>query len=171
MLNLARCALFAKVLVALTACDGAGVSPPPSTQSAIAEVSARNVAYPDYPKAGMTYLSFSSAHGFQVNLIGSDGRAWLWYPGNSAGVPELYKLDQINGIQALCWAHPGNTYNPVTQTPGGGYKCEELKLARKTIVSSLRGDPFNLASGRVPYKLDRCSAPQAFDFNRTRFRC
>ncbi|UWR27998.1 hypothetical protein K3757_08710 [Sulfitobacter sp. S223] len=34
-------------------------------QGAIEEVPARPVQFPNYPQSGQTYLSFSSAHGFQ----------------------------------------------------------------------------------------------------------
>ena len=160
----------AATLCALAACD-LGDAPSTARQAAIADVAARENRFPDYPRAGRTYLSFSQAHGFQVNYLASSGRAWLWYPGNSAALPELYTRDVVNGRQALCWQHPAASYNPVTGQRGGAVACTPLEFAQRTIVAVLPGDPFGLASGAVPYRLDRCTAPTAFKFDRAAFRC
>ncbi|GAA6181268.1 hypothetical protein NBRC116594_27060 [Shimia sp. NS0008-38b] len=137
----------------------------------MAEVSARNIAFPKYPQPGKTYLSFSGAHGYQVNYIAAGGKAWLWYPGNSRGVPEEYKQDVVRDTKALCWRHPSKSYNPVTKQSGGRFACQSLETARKTVVAELSGDPFQLATGKVPYPLKRCTAPDAFVFDRDRFGC
>lgn len=138
---------------------------------AIAEVSTRENRFPTYPQPDSTYLSFSRAHGFQVNYLGPNGKAWLWYPGNPRGVPEEYKRDVISGQDAICWRHPSNSYNPVTRTRGGSFACESLKLSQRTIVAALPGDPFTLQTGQVPYPLERCTAPAQFRFDRTAISC
>ncbi len=145
------------------------VSAPTSREAAIQEVQSRPLAFADYPQGGNTYLSFSQAHGFQVNYLAANGRAWLWYPGNSAVVPEVWRVDLARN--AICWTHPKNSYNPVIKRAGGNELCAPLDLSRRTIVSSLAGDPFKLASGRVPYRLQRCKAPDTFAFDRKRYRC
>lgn len=156
---------FALGVIALAGCSGEQ-----SATSAIAEVQSRVNQYPDYPQAGRTYLSFSSAHGFQVNYL-ADATAWLWYPGNSVGVPEEWKRDTVSGQAAICWRRPKNSYNPVTKTQGGPWGCQALDLSQKQIVADLVGDPFNLRSGQVPYRLSRCEAPAEFSFDRNRFSC
>lgn len=153
----------------LSACAPQGQAP--ATANAIADVQSRKTAFPDYPQADRTYLSFDGGHGFQVNYIGRDGRAWLWYPGNVTGVPELYERRTVAGRPALCWAHPSNSRNPVTGHRGGGWSCTPLDFARKTIVAVLDGDPYRLASGKVPYRLKRCDAPEAFRFDRAAISC
>ena len=145
--------------------------PKTSVQAAIAEVSSRPNAFPNYPRANTTYLSFNKFHGFQVNYIAPDGRAWLWFPGNRKVVPEEWKLDSTNGIKALCFRHPSNSGNPATGRRGGAFQCQSLKLSQKSIVARLDGDAFKLTSGDVPYRLPRCEAPEAFRFDRSRFRC
>lgn len=155
----------------LAACEPSGSGSSTSVSAAIAEVKSRPIEFPSYPQANQTYLSFSSAHGFQVNYLGTNGRAWLWYPGNSRGVPEEYRLQQVRGIAAICWRHPGASYNPVTKQVGGEFACQSLDLSRRTIIARLAGDPFNLATGKVPYRLDRCKAPPAFEFDRNRYAC
>ncbi|MFN3208836.1 MAG: hypothetical protein ACE369_07515 [Roseovarius sp.] len=174
-----RAGATAKVLLicaaaGLGACTTAGVSGDPpraSAQAAIAEVSRRPISFPDYPAPGTTYLSFNKAHGFQVNYIAAGGRAWLWYPGNHMALPEDWRLDTVQGIRAICFRHPRNSRNPVTATRGGDYQCQAIELSQKTIVAKLSGDPFNLRSGEVPYRSSRCTAPDAFSFDRDRYRC
>lgn len=151
-------------LVVLASCDA-----PSSRESAIAEVQSRANVFLDYPQANTTYLSYSEAHGFQVNFIASGGHAWLWYPRNTVVVPEEWKLDAKGN--ALCWRHPSASYNPVTKQSGGGFQCESLPLAQKTIVASLPGDPYKLSLGEIPYRLDKCKAPIAFTFDREAYGC
>lgn len=153
------------------ALSGCAPAPQIDVQGAITEVSGRTVQFPDYPQAGRTYLTFSGAHGFQVNYMGTDGATQLWYPGNFGGLTGAYKRDKIGGRDVLCWRYGAKTYNPVTKTQGGDFACEPLDFARKTVVAQLRGDPFGLASGKVPYRLPRCTAPPEFSFDRARFSC
>jgi hypothetical protein len=165
-----RCGVLAAMVLAIAGCapsqrSGADV------QSAIAEVNARKNLFPDYPQPDMTYLSFSKAHGYQVNYLAPEGRARLWYPGNRRGVPEEYKCDIVNGIDAICWRHPSGNSNPVTRTQGGGFQCSRLDQTQRSIVAALPGDPYALASGQVPRKLDRCAAPGEFEFDRDQFSC
>lgn len=150
---------------------GCASAPQSNGPVVVDEVSARTISFPNYPQAGRTYLSFSSAHGFQVNYLAAGGDAYLWYPGNRNVVPENYKRDVIAGQQALCWRHPRQSYNPVTKQTGGKYACMPLDLSRKTIVAELVGDPYKLASGNLPHPLKRCVAPAAFRFDRARFGC
>jgi len=168
MLRHALLTLAALMLVA--SCAGTSIPVSGSSKDAVTEVIERPNSFPSYPQAGKTYLSFSRGHGFQVNYL-AKGRAWLWYPGNTTVVPEEWKTDTISGTKAICWRHPSDSYNPVTRKSGGSYACESMSLAQKTIVASLSGDPFNLRSGAVPYRLDRCDAPEEFTFDRATFGC
>lgn len=151
----------------------AGCAPEPQGDgpTAAKEVSKRTILFPNYPQAGRTYLSFSSAHGFQVNYLGQGGASKLWYPGNRIVLDENYKRDVISGTQVLCWRHGEDTYNPVIKTRGGNFACMPLDLSRKTIVAELVGDPFKLTTGALPYRLKRCAAPAEFTFDRIRFGC
>lgn len=151
----------------------AGCAPSAQTdvQTAIAEVSSRSVQIPDYPQANRTYLSFSGAHGFQVTYLAAGGASHLWYPGNQQALKGAYKRDTIGGRDAMCWRYGAQTYNPVTKQGGGKFACQSMELTRKTVVAQLRGDPFGLATGKLPYRLARCTAPREFSFDRARFSC
>ncbi|GGF81955.1 hypothetical protein SAMN05216376_117100 [Mameliella alba] len=156
--------------IILLACLAAGCVPKGDLLSeSIADVRDRPLTYPDYPRGNVTYLSFSAAHGFQVNYIRGDGKAWLWYPGNTVVVPEMWKIE--GGGTSLCWSHPSNSYNPVTRETGGGFTCSPRLFTARTVVAHLPGDPFKLSSGKIPYRLGKCDAPKAFSFDRTRFHC
>lgn len=123
--------------------------------------SAGNDYIATYPQGGVTYLSFGFPHGYQVNYLHDDGTAWLWYPNNEVGVPEIWRVGQRNGTLAICFTHPSNTHNRVTGKRGGE-SCTALSQARRGVVGQLRGDPFNLRSGAVPYKRHPCDPPEAF---------
>ncbi|WP_157046544.1 hypothetical protein [Roseovarius sp. 217] len=165
-----RRAVALGAVVLQSACSDASL-PSRSATGAIAEVTARDNQFADYPVIGTTYLSFDGAHGFQINYIGPRGKAWLWYPGNRRGVAEEWKLDTVNGSSAICFRHPTKSYNPITKTTGGAFACQSLALSQKAKVASLPGDPFDLASGSVPYVLAKCAAPQAFQFDLKKFGC
>lgn len=161
--------LFLITLTFLAGCGGS--ESPPSAEEAIADVRQRENNFPNFPTAGITYLSFDLAHGFQVNYFSDRGIAWLWYPGNHKAVPEEYKLSTISGQHVVCFRHPPNSYNPVIGTSGGSFKCASLDFTQRGTVAQLAGDPFGLSSGRVPIMLDRCTAPVEFQFDRARFVC
>lgn len=168
MLTKPALSTFAILLMFLSACTP---RPTASVASAIAEVQARENSFADYPRAGRTYLTFSAAHGFQVIYIGTNGRSWLWYPDNSRALPGRYRRDMVSGQEALCWQYSSNTYNPVTQTQGGSFQCEPLLFAQRSVISQMLGDVFQLTSTAVPYRLDRCTAPTEFAFDRDEFAC
>jgi hypothetical protein len=165
LVSIAICTVLAGCTPALQA-DG-----PSDRFTAIAEVNSRTVQFRDYPQAGQTYLSFSKAHGFQVNYLADGSTAYLWYPGNNTALRGAYKRDVVAGQQALCWRYGPGTYNPATKQTGGAFACQSLNFSRKTVVAKLRGDPFKLATGLVPYRLQRCQAPDTFTFDRARFAC
>lgn len=143
---------------------------PTDPSFAKADVVQRDLVFDTYPASGRTYLSFDHAHGFQVTFVNA-GQSWLWYPGNQRTVTAVYKRDIVAGQPAVCWKHQTNSRNPVTGRSGGAFSCEALAFAQKRVVAELRGDVFKLTSGQVPYRSERCTAPQAFEFDRARFAC
>lgn len=159
------------VAITLSASGCSNSQKPSDAAAAISEVNSRENRFPTYPMPNTTYLSFSTAHGFQVNYLAPQGKAWLWYPGNRRGVQEEYKQDAVAGQKAICWRHPSSSYNPVTQTTGGGFACQSLSFSQRTIVAALPGDPFSLKTGQVPFPLERCNAPIQFSFDRNKIFC
>ena len=156
--------------LALSAC--VEVEPPrASAGMALSEVMARENRFGNYPQTGRTYLSFDLAHGFQVSYYSSEGRSWLWYPRNTSAVSERWKRDTVRGQKVLCFSHPRSSRNPVTGAAGGRFTCQRLDVTQKAVVAELKGDRFNLSSGKVPFARGRCEAPEDFAFDRNRFRC
>lgn len=135
----------------------------------------RKPSHPSYPEVGKTYLSFTppsgnpliKGHGFQVEYYESKEQSWLWYPGNARGLPGEWKVED----KRICYRRSENTINPVTGKIGGKFNCASKKLGRAAVVSSLDGDAFKLATGDVPYRLDRCKAPDEFEFDREDVAC
>ena len=128
-----------------------------AVDDAIREVSQRQNIFSDYPQPGKTYLSYSTFHGYQVNYLSAND-AWLWYPGNAIGVREKWRADK----NKLCWRTLQITYNPASGKRSNAWQCESLSIAQKTVVSELKGDPFGLSSGSIPFVLDRCKPPEKF---------
>ncbi len=151
--------LMSKALLILAMALAACTPPPPAEKVAAGAIFPR--------KVNVTYLSFDPYHGFQVNYLHEDGTAWLWYPGNRTGVPELWKTEGDN----ICFKHPSRSYNPVTKQSGGKWQCQKQIISLNLNVAELDGDVFNLRTGRVPYPLPKCKAPKQFSFDRTASRC
>jgi hypothetical protein len=170
VLSLRSLACLAALGTTLAACAPIKAKPVQILSSSISEVKSRDLVFGEYPQSGRTYLSFDLAHGFQVAFI-KNGKSWLWYAGNQRPVTSEFKFDTVAGQIALCWRHQANSGNPVTGQSGGKFACEALAFSRKRVVAQLLGDSFNLSTGTLPFVHDRCSAPEAFQFDRNRFRC
>lgn len=101
---------------------------------------------------GQTQLSFDPGHGMQVEYLGTDGRSWLWYPGNKVVLAGAWRLDEGD----ICFRYGANTFNPVTDQRGGSWDCVPYELYRTTIVESRKGDTFALKDRKqVPFPLPR----------------
>jgi hypothetical protein len=96
--------------------------------------------------ADRTTLSYSRAHGNQVEHTSADGRAFLWYPGNARVLPGRWKVE--NG--RICYAYEGVTLNPVTGAQGPGYECELLWRHEMVTVETVAGDPLGLSRRTEP---------------------
>ena len=136
-------------------------------------IAAQRHVFPDYPKVGTTYLHFDPQHKFQVEYYESRSRTWLWYGGNDVALPADWELRfQItsedgtpltgNFRNRICWRYGQNTYNPATKQSGGQFDCTLLVNSLNLTVGALAGDPFDLASGNVPYVRQKCDAPDEF---------
>ncbi len=57
--------------------------------------------------------------------------------------------------QNICFRYGQNTYNPVTKTAGRRWECRLSFFHRLTAKEACTGDPFELASGKIPYRLTK----------------
>lgn len=101
---------------------------------------------------GYTDASHDRAHGTQIEYLSTDGKAYLWYPGNARIVRGKWKRQ---GDQ-MCFAYGANTYNPATGQRGGGWECMPFRLWWWVAVVRVKGDPLGIATrDKVPFKLGR----------------
>lgn len=101
---------------------------------------------------GYTNMSYDSAHGTQVEYLTPNGRAYLWYPGNSVIVAGKWKK---TGNQ-MCFAYGADTYNPATGQRGGDWECMPFRLWWASLTERLKGDVLALEGRKaVPFKLKR----------------
>lgn len=108
-----------------------------------------SVALADPSLSNVTVMTWDRGHGTQVEYFDARGRNWLWYPGNRIALPGRWKSENGN----ICFAYGRNTYNPQTGHRGGGYECTPAAVHERGVVDRVRGDVFNLKSGRIPFVL------------------
>ncbi|MBX3498962.1 MAG: hypothetical protein KF889_05915 [Alphaproteobacteria bacterium] len=105
-----------------------------------------------------------SGHGTQINYTSTDGRSFLWYPGNNAILPGFWKVERRQGviwgtrqdIVHVCYRYGSNTYNPVTGSQGAGWDCSYAALSLRRTRESATGDVLGLTQrSAVPFVLDR----------------
>lgn len=100
---------------------------------------------------GYTVVFFDRSHGTQVEYFDKSG-AYLWYPGNTAVLPGGWKnIAKPAGRSEICFKYTTTSYNPVTGVRGGGWECRLVQSNQSDITHRLKGDPFDLLSGEVPY--------------------
>ncbi len=104
--------------------------------------------------AGRTVLFYDSGHGTQVEYFGTDGRVFLWYPGNARILPGAWKIERGD----ICFAYRGTTYNPVTKVVStGNFQCRPFaRFASEGTVESAPGDVLGLSRRTAaPFSLPR----------------
>jgi hypothetical protein len=130
-----------------------GLSPMAAPFAAPAREATTTAAQIRSAYAGKTRMTYSSQHGTQVEYVAPDGRNFLWYPGNRTVLPGRWKVDvdpDDPDETSLCQLYPSSSYNPVTQTFGGSWECEDARHALSRTRETLSGDPFGLARRRAP---------------------
>jgi hypothetical protein len=147
--------LYVSAFLALAAC----VSPDPLNRIDSLSIAHRSKVANSGPLltayvSGKTIWDHSDpqkgGHGSQIEYHAADGRSFLWYPGNQRPVQGRWKVEQgQSGVPLLCYQYGANTYNPVLGTRGGAWKCERQNWV--SLGDAFEGDPFRLASGRVPF--------------------
>jgi hypothetical protein len=91
-------------------------------------------------------------HGTQVEYHAPNGKTYLWYPGNSKIVVGDWEIrPSQHKSPELCYRYGTDTYNPVTRTDGGNWRCGDIRYSDMDI---LRGNPFRLRPGDVPRRIE-----------------
>jgi len=104
---------------------------------------------------GKTLKFDSAGHGTQIEYFAPDGKAYLWYPGNTRAVPSNWKVVSPTGTPLVCFQYPSQSYNPVTKNFGGEWECQPNTSFAKKLSDIVEGDPFNLQSGGLPAQMQR----------------
>ena len=108
--------------------------------------------------AGRTAKFDGPGHGTQIEFFHTNGKAYLWYPGNVAAVPSEWKIEggtTSNASAVICFRYPNRSYNPVTQQSGGQWECRPSTVFGRNMSAVIQGDEFNLSSGRIPRPMSR----------------
>ncbi len=115
----------------------------------------RDVITP-FPMSGLTYASFDPDHGYQVEYLSPDGRAYLWYTGSRKSVIGECKTH----LYEVCYRYGSNTFNPQTLQRGGSWNCEYAVILGYRVTACQQSYIINLKSGRLPYVRERCDLPK-----------
>lgn len=96
-------------------------------------------------------------HGTQIEFHRNDGKSFLWYPGNTSAVLANWKVQSYLGSShEICWQYPSNSRNGITGLSSyGRFQCTPAFSHSNDISEILKGDPFGLATGKVPFRLER----------------
>ena len=128
--------------------------------------------------SGKTMHSFSpgydksppKGHGNQIEFLSSDGKSYLWYPGNTHIVQGEWKLEegiydqleeipneiQIDFLPKICFRYFTAGKNPVTDIEGPKWQCLSSFYFAIGKEELRDGDLFKLSErDRVPYRLWR----------------
>ncbi len=120
------------------------------TEVPLAEASA---FYSNVTQVSYDGLLPGKGHGTQIEYTSADGRAHLWYPGNSRILHGRWKIDKEGAETVACFDYLNpNGYNPVTGHQGAGFECGSFHNQRYATVDILPGDVFNLASSNTVVK-------------------
>lgn len=107
---------------------------------------------------GMTVRLYHGGHGNHVFYYGSDGTAYLWYPGNSHALQTRWSVEPTPpgspASHKLCYIYPKSS-NPVSRRvyQDGDKECESTAGFFSQTQESMPGDVLRLASGAVPFVL------------------
>lgn len=99
---------------------------------------------------GKTVVFFDRSHGTQVAYYTTNGREYLWYPGNRRSLLGFWKTAN----QQICFRYPNSSINPVTGVAGPEWECSSLRAFSSDIIETVDGDIFSLASGSIPFVMD-----------------
>lgn len=108
--------------------------------------------------SGLTMMFFEAGHGTQIEYNAPNGRSYLWYPGNSVVLPAYWRIQGDD----ICYLYPQSSYNPITQTRGGGWECQSASSSLSRTTERARGDIFGLSRTKRP--------PFALSADRTTFQ-
>ena len=100
-----------------------------------------------------TFLFFSESHGTQVEYLHPAGDSHLWYPGNRGTVYGNWIFKQKDGRYNICFKYGKRTFNPVTRSRGGKWRCKDIADFSSQLTEIRSGDVFDLSSSKVPHRL------------------
>lgn len=86
-------------------------------------------------------------HGNQIEYADANGKAYLWYPGNSIILEGEWR---IQGPESICYRYPEGTFNPETGQEGGEFVCERIQGMGPRMVEVWDGDVYGLSKLKMP---------------------
>jgi hypothetical protein len=103
---------------------------------------------------GHGYCKWVEGPGTQVEFFAEDGRWFLWSPEASELAAGEWVLREWRNRYHVCIASTGETRNALARfLQEDGYRCALLSEYARKVADAQEADPFDLASGRMPFPL------------------
>lgn len=102
---------------------------------------------------GNTIAFYDGRHGIQIEYYASNGRSYLWYPGNTRTLQGRWQKREADG--KVCFKYPSYARNPVENKRLGDWNCKSASSLKAAQRFTCSGDVYNLSSGKIPFVLEK----------------
>lgn len=158
--------LFLLIMLTLSACvngDGDQNAGPlqAATRRNISNLDAGpEVVDANYPRADVTYASYDSYFGLQIEYFASTGASYLWHERGGLPLKGQWAIREFGGRKTICFKYPSDVMERENIGAGRNWQCRNLKDVQRRIISYTPGDPFNLSLARPTLPgLSKCTLP------------
>ena len=105
-----------------------------------------------------TFIYYQRGYGVYIEYTASDGKVWMWFPGNTRVVHGIWGLRDFGGPR-LCYKY-FNSRNAVTGVFENTECIEpEQALSKVDVIDQRPGDTFALANDVLPYRKSKFDVP------------
>ena len=106
-----------------------------------------------------TCIVLQEGHGVFVEYTSADGEVYMWYPGNRGVARGTWFVREEPSPPRACFKYRGGV-NPVTgERDPTECVAPEDTIGRVHDLDGRAGDPFKLASGKLPYTKTKDDVP------------
>jgi len=109
--------------------------------------------------SNQTHLILQQGHGVYLEYTDAQGRLFMWYPGNKNVVSGTWKVMDTYSPPRTCFKYLNAVHGVTGQYEPNECVPPEQVIGRPYDLGVRAGDPFNLASGKIPYVKSKSDVP------------
>ena len=106
-----------------------------------------------------TIIYYQRGHGVFVEFTSADGKVFMWYPRNQRIVNGSWGLRDFDGPK-LCYKYFASVHGVTGEFEPTECISPSQKLIGAEMLDSRSGDPFGLATGKIPYSKKARDLPE-----------